>query len=82
MLYNIAKENGWLTTKNWGLYEQNYYILDMKTIAPKEVINLRRWAIFSFYFSPRKICYVLRKINSFKKLWIFLRMVRDFITWT
>ncbi|MFA5090958.1 MAG: radical SAM protein [Candidatus Omnitrophota bacterium] len=80
-LYQIAKLKGWLLSSNWELYEQNHYILDTGSISPKEVKYLRRLAARRFYFSWRRIWRVFRKIDSFKKLYIFLKAIREFISW-
>ncbi|MCK9604034.1 MAG: B12-binding domain-containing radical SAM protein [Candidatus Omnitrophica bacterium] len=80
-LYPIAKEKGWLTTGDWQLYEQNHYILDMGTITKDEVEYLRRLAMRKFYLSPARIFKVLKKINSFKRFRLFIKMVAEFINW-
>ena len=80
-LYGIAQEKGWLTSKDWELYEQNHYILDMGTIAPKQVEYLRRIAMRKFYLSPKRIFHILRQINSFRKASLFLKTVKEFISW-
>ncbi len=80
-LYKIAREKGWLATENWRMYEQNNYILDMGAIKPQEVEYLRRLAMRKFYLSPRRIFNVLKKLNSPKKVKIFLGMIKEFSSW-
>jgi len=80
-LYKLAKEKGWLTTQNWKLYEQNNYIMDIGSIAPKQVEYLRSRAIIRFYLSPRRIVRILKKINSLKKIRMFTKTFFEFLGW-
>lgn len=81
LLYSIAQGKGWLITKEWGLYEQNHCVLDTGEITPKQVEYLRRLAIRKFYLSPKRLLAVLRKINSVRRMRIFIKMVNEFISW-
>jgi len=80
-LYAVAKQNGWLTTGDWEMYEQNHYIMDIGTIRPAEVEYLRRIAMRKFYLSLPRITSVLKKIDSFKKARVLAAMLREFISW-
>lgn len=80
-LYGIAKEKGWLTSEDWQWYEQNHCILDIGTITAKQVEYLRKTALKKFYLSPKRLLKVLKKIDSFKKVPIFMNMIKDFISW-
>jgi radical SAM superfamily enzyme YgiQ (UPF0313 family) len=80
-LYNIAKAKGWINTFDWQSYEQNFYIMDIGTIKPAEVEYLRRLSIRKFYLSPKRILNLLRKLNSIKKIKVFLKTIKEFLTW-
>lgn len=81
LLYSMAQGNGWLTSRDWGFYEQNQSVLDIKTISPKQVEYLRRKAMREFYLSPKRIIPILKKINSPRKLGVFIEMAREFSSW-
>ncbi|MFA5156822.1 MAG: radical SAM protein [Candidatus Omnitrophota bacterium] len=80
-LYKIAQEKGWLATRDWKLYEQNNYIMGMGGITPKQVEYLRRSAMVKFYLSAGRAGKILKQINSFKKLKIFLSTLKEFMGW-
>ncbi|MDD4894478.1 MAG: radical SAM protein [Candidatus Omnitrophica bacterium] len=81
ILYKMAKEKGWLVSGDWALYEQNNYVMDTGSIRPRQVEYLRRLAMFKFYSSPKRAFKMLRAIDSFKKLKIFLATLKEFIKW-
>jgi radical SAM superfamily enzyme YgiQ (UPF0313 family) len=80
-LYKIAQQEGWLTTHDWKLYEQNNCVLDTGVIRPQDVEYLRRLAMRKFYLSPRRIFNVLKKLNSLKKIRVFFNMLKEFSDW-
>lgn len=80
-LYWIAKQKGWLITKDWSLYEQNHSVLNLPTITAKEVEALRKKAFLEFYLSPSVIFKTIKKIRSFKMARNLLKMVKEFLDW-
>ncbi|MDD5129854.1 MAG: radical SAM protein [Candidatus Omnitrophica bacterium] len=80
-LYHIARENGWLKTRNWELYEQNNCVMEAGRATVKQVESLRKMAIVKFYLSPKRIFRVLKKINSFKKAGMLFNMFKEFADW-
>lgn len=80
-LYRIAKEKNWIVTDNWELFEQNYSVLDIKSIAPKQVEYLRRKAMREFYLYPGRFFKLLGKIIREGKVVFFLKAAKEFLSW-
>lgn len=80
-LYGTAQAQGWITTKDWTRYEQNFSVLTTPQITAAEVMALRAKAYRRFYLRPRMIGKTIVRIRTRKQLRKFLSMVRDFITW-
>ncbi|MBN1913403.1 MAG: radical SAM protein [Candidatus Omnitrophica bacterium] len=80
-LYALARKNGWLKSSDWRLYEQNHCVLDTGTIKPKEVEYLRRLAVRKFYSSLKRLSKMALKVNSVKKLRLFIKTLREFLRW-
>lgn len=80
-LYEEAKEKKWINTDDWTRFEQNYSVLDLDSIAAKEVMFFKKRAYLCFYLHPKRICRILKKIRSIKLLLSLFRMVKDFLKW-
>ncbi|MCK4532387.1 radical SAM protein [bacterium] len=80
-LYEEAKEKKWLNSNEWRKFEQNYSILDMESITAKEVMFFRKTAYLRFYFHPRRMYRILKRIKSKRTFLNFIRMVKDFLSW-
>lgn len=80
-LYNIAKENGWINTTDWRMFEQNYSVLDTEKISAKKVMKLRRKAYRKFYIRAKMFFRLLKKVLSVHKMLNLLRTAIDFISW-
>ncbi len=80
-LYHLARTNGWLATDNWERFEQNYSVMRTETLTCRQIEALRRSAMRAFYLSGRRIAGVLSRIDSPRKLGLFLRALREFLGW-
>lgn len=80
-LYEQAKEHNWINTNNWENFEQNYSILNTKNITAKKIMFFRRRAYLHFYFHPKRIYNILKKLKSKRAFLNFIRMVKDFLRW-
>lgn len=80
-LYEEAKKRKWLNTNDWTKFEQNYSILDMDGITAKEVMSFRKTAYLHFYFHPRRIYKILKRIKSKRMFFNLVRMGKDFLRW-
>lgn len=80
-LYELARKRGWMNTRDWARFEQNYSVLDLPKMSAAQVMTLRRQAFRKFYVRPRMVAKTLMKVRSPTEFVNFLRMVRDFVTW-
>ena len=80
-LYNIAKENRWINTSDWRMFEQNYSVLDTEKISAKKIMKLRRKAYRKFYIRPKMFFRLFSKVSSVNKLVNLSRTAVDFISW-
>lgn len=80
-LYSIAKNNGWINTNDWRMFEQNYSVLDTEKISASKIMELRRKAYKNFYIRPKILFQSLKKVPSIKKLVNLPRETFDLISW-
>ncbi len=80
-LHAQAVEMGWLTTRDWAQYEQNFSVMNTPQLSAAQVMEWRRKAYRAFYLRPRAVWNVLKGIRSFKEVFILLKMAKDFLTW-
>lgn len=80
-LFDLAKKENWITSEDWGLFEQNFSVLTTPNLKAEEVMELRRQAFNNFYLRPKIIWQTIKRIRSLGDLKQFFWMVKDFITW-
>ncbi len=80
-LYEEAKAENWLNTNDWAKFEQSYSVLDMDGITAKAVMSFRKTAYLRFYFHPRRIYKILKRIKSKRMFLNLIRMGKDFLRW-
>ena len=80
-LYGEASGEGWISTGDWSMFEQNYSVLDTPGLAADEVMRLRRVAYREFYLRPRVILRTLARLRTWRQVAGFARMTKDFLTW-
>ncbi len=80
-LFDLAKKENWITSEDWGFFEQNFSVLTTPNLKAEEVMELRRQAFNNFYLRPKIIWQTIKRIRSFGDLKQFFWMVKDFITW-
>lgn len=80
-LYRTAKEQGWICSDDWALFEQNFSVLNTPQLTADETMKLRRKAYRKFYFNVHQIIKTARRIRSFELLKLFVGMVKEFFTW-
>lgn len=82
VLYDEAKKNGWLTTDDWQMFEQNFSVLTTPQISAGEVMALRKKVFRSFYLNPRRALRIIRGIKSLRGMKNFIRVAKNFAKWT
>jgi len=80
-LFDLAKKENWITSDDWGFFEQNFSVLTTPNLKAEEVMKLRRQAFNSFYLRPKIIWQTIKRIRSLGDLKQFFWMAKDFITW-
>ena len=72
-LYHQANKEGWLVSRDWRFFEQNYCIIKTPQLDPSEVEAFRSKAFREFYLRPKQI---LRTIRSLKNSAAWKKAVR------
>jgi len=81
-LYEQAKKSGWIISKDWSKFEQNFSVLSTPYLSAEEVMTLREQMIKNFYINPRKIFKALLKIRSLREVIFFASFAkRYFKSW-
>jgi len=70
-LYEQAKEQGWIISDDWSMFEQNFSILTTEQLSAEDVMKIREKIIKSFYLNPFKILKTIIKIRSFREIGFF-----------
>lgn len=81
-LYREACEQGWITSDDWRMFEQNFSVLKSDTMTPEKIMQFRRFAYWSFYFRPRQIVHLIQSLRAQKGMRRVFSIIRDFISWT
>lgn len=66
--YELAANNGWITTNDWSKYELNQAIVSTPSLSVEQLGRARKKAFRSFYLRPRYIGKTLAKLKSFGEL--------------
>lgn len=80
-LYALAKKEGWITSNDWSLYEQNFSVLSYGELKADQIMNLRQQAYKNFYLSPQTIIRTLARLRTPREFLSFLFMAKDFLNW-
>jgi radical SAM superfamily enzyme YgiQ (UPF0313 family) len=80
-LLRQAEEQGWIASRDWTRYEQNYSVLRTPEFTPEDVERLRRQAYRQFYLRPKVILRTLRRLRTPAQWRRFLQMTHAFLTW-
>ena len=81
-LYEQAKEQGWIISDDWSMFEQNFSILTTEKLSADEVMQIREKIIKNFYLNPLKILKTIIKIRSFREVGFFASFVlKYFKSW-
>jgi len=63
-VYNIVKNNGWLASDDWAMFEQNFSVINTPYLSAKDVMALREQIVKDFYFNPKKMIKTVLKVRS------------------
>jgi len=64
-LYDLALENGWLTTRDWSAFEEEgSAVLSTETLSAEELVAAQKRAMRSFYIRPGRVWKEFRKIRT------------------
>jgi len=63
-LYQQADEEGWMVSRDWRFFEQNFCILKTSELDPSEVEAFRSRAFREFYLRPGQIYKTIRSLKS------------------
>ena len=66
--WNQVKENNWIVSTDWDLYEQNYSVVKNDALTPEEIMEFRTRGFNEFYFRPKMIFQHILNLRSFKEL--------------
>lgn len=80
-LYEHARENGWIASDDWRMFEQNFSVLKTEALDPEKVMELRNFAYRSFFLRPKMIAALLKKLYSQGGLLRAFSIIRDFAGW-
>lgn len=80
-LYKLAQENNWICSADWRRFEQNFSVLNTPRLRAEEIMRIRNFAYRSFYFRPKIIGNVLRRIKTPVQFFQLLKGVVDFFDW-
>ncbi|MBI4726467.1 radical SAM protein [candidate division TA06 bacterium] len=82
-LYWQAQKEGWLASRDWRLYEQNYCVIKTSELDPPEVEAFRSRAFREFYLRPGQVLKIIRSLKTgtawkqeFRALWQFRNWVK------
>jgi len=81
VLYEQAQQNGWLATRDWTRYEQNFSVLRTPEFTSDDVERVRRWAYRRFYFRPKTVLRTVRRLKTVEHWQRFYQMARGFLGW-
>lgn len=80
-IYEEALEKGWLTSRDWSLFEQNNSILDIEGFSPTDAMDARSRAFRRFYLRPKVLLRTAARVRSVRALRHFVSMVKEFLSW-
>ncbi len=80
-LYTEAKGNGWINTNDWELFEQNFSVLDLPTMSAYMIMQWRKKAYYSFYFTPSRFLKITGRLITTPGITQVRRMLREFRDW-
>jgi len=67
-LYDLAKENGWLATTDWSLFEEEgSAVMQIGDLTPEELRKAQKRAMRRFYLRPKKIAREILGIKSWQQ---------------
>ena len=66
-VYDQAKANGWLETRDYSLYDMSYAIMPTEYLSRKELMSLYHWCFLSYYLDPIKMVKGLASRNNWKR---------------
>ena len=63
--YRMCEEHGWLKSRKWEDYDQNYSaIVEYPNLSSEEIAEALRKAYISFYFRPKQIKKITKELFS------------------
>ena len=80
-LYDDARNNGWLKTGDWTMFEQNRSIVDYPELSSGKIEKLRRRAIRSFYLRPASVWKLMKLVKTRGDMRSLFYSVREFLSW-
>ena len=75
-MYKWAKENNYLLTEDWSLYDYYHYVMELPTISSREIEHAYKEAYRRFFFRPAYLMKRLKKLRSFRDLRMAFRGVQ------
>lgn len=81
-LYEKAKQNGWINSNDWKLWEHNFSVLDYPHLKAKDIMRLRTSLFIRYYLQPKIIIRTLKSfIKKPKHIPIFIKNLKEFFKW-
>lgn len=81
-LYEECLEAGYLNNSDWGLFEQNFSILNTPQLDANAVMKAREKAALFYYLQPRVVINNVKKIRSPRDLTPFLHSLKSYLRHT
>lgn len=63
-LYRQAEKEGWLASRDWRFFEQNYSVIKTQELEPSEVESFRSRAFREYYMRPKQILKTMASLKT------------------
>lgn len=81
-LFDEARKNGWINSKDWTMWEHNFSVLDYPHMKADEIMRTRNRFFRKYYFNPKTVIRTVRNnIKRPKDVITFIKNVKDFLQW-
>ena len=80
--YEMAREEGWLTSDNWEDYDQNYSaIVSYPNMSNREIERWTKRAYWSWFLRPRPIIWLLKGVRDCYTLKFLFSIAKKHLLW-
>ncbi len=66
--YEYCKKNGLIAERDWSKYEINNAVIRTESLAPEQLVELKKTATREFYFRPGYVLRLISDAKSFEEL--------------